>query len=178
MNKQVCLVIFLLVYAYSTLVHAAPLDGVPPPTPQPPPTLPFGIQIAKEPIMKVVGVTEETFFGNEGILPRNQACNHRFPGSHWCTSREVMTGYDGQLVYPTASVSAWVQPSYRGLAVAPPQFYLDAGGLVNEVPNSDCNQWFSTNGNGRVVRISDGALIAESCDTARPAACCAFVSVP
>jgi hypothetical protein len=173
MNKQVCLVISLLVYAYSTLVHAAPPVAVPAPT------------IKTHPFTKVIGVTDVSFSGDEGRRKLNRACDDRFPGSHWCTSREVMTGYDGQLIYPTASVSAWVQPSNRGLTVYldDPDFgnvfvYLDASGYQNDVGDSDCEGWTTPVQNGLAMFLSTGRMGLWQCSEAIPATCCALVSVP
>lgn len=128
----------------------------------------------------VVGVTDEVSQGNVGLLILNERCAAKFPGGHWCMSREVLTGYQEE-VTDTQDIFAWVQPSIAGAFHDPvdgPQA-IDASGVIGHPQDLSCNGWTSTGSSltGLTIQLPPfGGLKATGrpCTSEIPAACCAL----
>jgi hypothetical protein len=138
---------------------------------------PIPVTVQERAKVIVVGVTDEVSQGNVGLLILNERCAAKFPGGHWCMSREVLTGYQEE-VTDTPGGFAWVQPSIAGAFHDPvdgPQA-IDASGVIGLPRNLSCNGWTNTGSSltGLIVQLSPfGGISDAGCTSERPAICCA-----
>lgn len=137
---------------------------------------PIPVTVQERAKVIVVGVTDEMSMGNVGLLNLNERCASKFSGGHWCTSREVLTGYQEEII-DAPEIFAWVQPSITGAFYEPgvgPQA-VDASGLIRN-PNTGmtCNGWTSTSNRGLAFQLPPfGGFSPLVCTNVLPAVCCA-----
>src|SRR5262245_28589692 len=67
---------------------------------------------------RLVGYTPSVHFGSGGILVFNEVCDNNFPGSHVCTSADLIGGnLPTRFPDPDPSATNWVVPSIVGTVV-------------------------------------------------------------
>jgi hypothetical protein len=112
---------------------------------------------------QLVGFTSATTDGIAGPLGFTRLCDAEYPGSRWCTSREVLNSSN----LPATSGEAWVRPTFEVKL-------LDASGLESSAPTLTCGSYSNPGGNS--LKVDDaGRFLPGACSTLRAVACCALV---
>lgn len=125
-----------------------------------------------------VGFTGATFTGERGIRTYTEACQDAFTASaRMCTSVEVLDTVAWPVV--PSSTRGWVRPVYQPVMGA----LTDASGVVAASPTAgslSCGGWSFATATAHGLAVSGDGRFAtpgfvDTCDTARPIACCAPV---
>lgn len=116
---------------------------------------------------ELVGFTGTNFTGDHTIAEAHQQCTLDFPGSHWCTSAEIIRGVSQDA--PTFQ-QAWVQPS---IVAGNGTEAVDASGQTGD-PRGEltCVSWTEANAAFSGLRLVDGNFSTSTCDQGSPVACC------
>jgi len=118
---------------------------------------------------KIVGVSNQTMNGAQGIIAMNKACEETFTGSVMCTTDHLLNST--KLI----SSKAWIHPV---MAVNHPgngggYYYYDTSGYASTY-SMNCSGWSDTDSSnspyGRT--ILGGRSSQKKCDTELPIACC------
>ncbi len=124
----------------------------------------------------LVAVTDPTP-PNIGVTGMHDLCKAQFPGTHWCSSWDIIR--KGALAGALPPSAAWVHPDIRGDTAeggdGDVQVSLDASGNVGESTGRSmtCNLWRSQTPAQRGLTItSAGNLEVTNCFIPRPVACC------
>jgi hypothetical protein len=125
-----------------------------------------------------VGFSTSTFDGGQGVRTYTEACQADFSSSaRMCTSEEVLNTVQWPAVPDSAR--GWVRPSYQPTSFS----FLDASGVGPQGrANGEltCGGWsFSASTLYGLAVSGDGRFVTpglnDSCDVARPIACCALI---
>ena len=123
---------------------------------------------------QLAGFTSDTFLGDTGVLGFTQACQVEFgAAARMCTSVEVME----TVVVPDDLVvadDAWVRPVFVPGATDA----LDASSVRTSPLNLTCVGWRLTSGRNGLTVSQVGGFVQQSCEVARPVACCAPTKLP
>jgi hypothetical protein len=124
---------------------------------------------------QLIGLTTETFTGDEGLLGFTAACQAQYPGTRLCTSQEVIRT---TTIPAGLSGSAWVLFTPTG---GPGNgTIVDASGVTNSPHLLTCDGWIVAAGNttGLAVEFSaqNGSFAAQLCSEPRKVSCCGWPS--
>jgi hypothetical protein len=127
---------------------------------------------------QLVGLTDATLQGDAGALAFTAACQQELPGTHFCSSEEVIR---------TASLpaglsgSAWVL--FSAVAGSGNGALFDASGIVGAGRSFSCNGWSdagtpSSPNTALAVEFGSrmGAFSVQTCTEPRKVACCGWPS--
>ena len=141
------------------------------------PLLATAQQVGKggSPHLQFVGFTGATFNGGQGVRTYTEACQDAFTASaRMCTSVDVLATVAWPRVPNTAR--GWVRPVYQGIDGG----LIDASGIGASLDAGalSCGGWSLSTSAAQGLAVSgDGRFatpgVPDSCDTARPVACCA-----
>ena len=132
-----------------------------------------------------VGLTDETFDGDSGMVAMHRACGAKFKGGVMCTTRMIIEGgFDSLAQLPQNGVEAWINPAPVGPTNDSFQTFTDFTGLDGSISSSNCAVWDSLNGSGFTIEGKlgrpEGAKIEMDLDTCadfNPVACCSDKSL-
>jgi hypothetical protein len=120
---------------------------------------------------ELVGFTTSTHFGGIGIFVIMAACMAEFPGSHLCTSEEVIL--TTSIPDLTGQGPAWLRPTYQPTGETSVR---DISGTTHSANRLSCSGWGNpTAGSSGLTVDGAGRFSAKSCSEPHPIACCALV---
>lgn len=173
--------LFILPSIVLFMASAAAQDGIPEFDNGPPTDLPGPVCVERS---QLVGLSADTIKGSQGIINLNNLCNSTYPGSHMCSTEEILHS----LQTLPDDESGWVRPTVIG-AVSNDStvFIVDVTGRPYDADEATCDAWSINGSEGLVLSgpIKSDPLLANlqgvfrirSCLTERPVSCCAFARV-
>ncbi len=131
---------------------------------------------------ELVGYTPTLRAGSFGILGFNEDCDNAFPGSHVCTSADLIGGnLPTRFPDPNANATNWVVPSIVETVVpsAGIIIVIDRSGKTGSPANLTCDGWLSASSVVTGLTANDkGSFVLAACNGARNVACCVPVPLP
>jgi len=143
------------------------------------------VNIVSIPIVKVVGITEETSTGSLSLAERHARCHAAIPGSHWCSTDEFdQGGLVKNFIFPEIPPASWIRPSIKGGYAV----YNETGSALdhytvitygayggNGFVDLTCEAWSSDSARGMVLIHNDLVPTTKRCIENLSSVCCAPV---
>lgn len=129
--------------------------------------------IAQE--VQYMGPSNNTTSSDMGVLTFNVMCEDTYPGSRFCTSKQILDS--GSFALPYSPNYQWVHPTVVAASkTSAGLLIMDISGTSEEsYASMSCNGWGTSVGRGLVVSTL-GFFRVESCEILRPVACCMAAS--
>jgi hypothetical protein len=119
-----------------------------------------------------IGITNAVADGNTGFLGMSGLCQAEFPGSHFCTTQEIMESPS----LPDVASPSWVHPVYSAVVDIQEQgeVLVDVSGVFDNPGGLSCEGWNNNSGAPGVTgMIQTGMSFARTnCNTQNPVSCC------